>query len=216
MAARLIDTSLWNGNWTAPPIPNYGQLLEEGVNYVIHKATEGVNPDPMFVYGMSECIRLGINWSGYHFWSQYDTTRSARAYVNLIKGHPLPAVVDFEPPDIVPVATGKKVINFIQAVEDISGQRPWIYTNYSFWNKYFPTPPTWISNYKLWMAAYPYKRTSWTAATQWDPNQYTYLTPRLPIGWTHEQMVAWQFCDKGSIPTFRSQCDLNWLFLEKF
>lgn len=215
---RAIDVSKWNGNYKAGPIPNYANLVTEGVTLCIHKASQSENCDAMFSYGIGECARLSIPWTAYHFWEAGDTRRTAKAFAILAKGASsgLPLVVDFEPPDSVPASAGTKLFEFLLAVEQESSQKPWIYTGAPYWNRFFPTPPFWQKDYKLWVAAYPKKKTSWTPENQWEPNSYSYITPTLPIGWTYSQLVMWQFCEKGDIVSFGKSVDLDWYYPDGF
>lgn len=215
MAERMIDTSRWQGSCSALPLPNYGQVVAEDVKYMAIKATQGYSIDRSFTYALNESVRLGIKWGGYHYWTKEDNSRSAKGFAILTKGSPMPPIVDFEPDGTVAVIWGKQLKPFLDEVEFVAGRRPWIYTGAGYWNRFFPKVPEWIGNYKLWMAAYPYKKTTWTPATQWDPNQYTYLKPTLPIGWNELQLVAWQFTDSGSIPGVTGKIDLDWIYTEK-
>jgi GH25 family lysozyme M1 (1,4-beta-N-acetylmuramidase) len=212
---KMIDTSKWQGNYQALPLPSYGQVIEEGVTNVILKVTQGYLIDSMFTYARGECDRLEINWSGYHFWVKGDSTRVARGFAHLVKDCILPPVVDFEPVSVGPVVTSDAFHGFLQEVESVTGKRPWIYTGIPYWNRVFPSSPAWISDYKLWIAGYPARRTTWTREKQWDPAQYLYLVPSLPNGWTLNQVVAWQFSDSGYIPSFSNKVDLDWYYPEK-
>jgi len=212
---KMIDTSKWQGNYQALPLPNYGQAIEEGVTRVIMKVTQGYLIDSMFTYARGECERLDIDWSGYHFWVRGDGTRSARAFGHLVKDSVMPPVIDFEPVLTGSIVNGELFHDFISAVEDVTQKRPWIYTGVGYWNKVFPVAPAWIEDYKLWVAGYPNRRATWTREKQWDMSFYTYQIPVLPIGWSLEQLVAWQFTSTGYIPSFSNNVDLDWYYPEK-
>jgi GH25 family lysozyme M1 (1,4-beta-N-acetylmuramidase) len=212
---KLIDTSKWQGNFQALPLPSYGQAIEEGVTNVAMKVTQGYIIDSMYTYARAECERLDINWTGYHFWVKGDGSRTARAFGHLVKDSTLTPVVDFEPSLTGPLTNGQALYDFIRALEDVIGKHPWIYTGVPYWNKVFPVAPEWLGDYKLWVAGYPLRRPTWTREKQWDMSCYTYTVPSLPIGWNSNQLVAWQFTDSGYIPTFSNKVDLDWYYPDK-
>jgi GH25 family lysozyme M1 (1,4-beta-N-acetylmuramidase) len=213
---RVIDVSKWNGNFGVPPIPNYGMLFSEKIDLVIAKATQGQFPDVAFHYTVGECSRVGIPWSGYHFWGVTDTWRDIEAFVRLCRGctTTIPLTLDFEPPMTQSVeVTAKRFRQALIDFENAAGYKPYIYSGYPFWNRFFPVKPDWLGDYKLWLAAYPLKKKTWAPENQWDMSQYYYQTPKLPNGWLPDQLVGWQFCEKGSIPSFGKSVDLDWVYV---
>jgi len=215
---RAIDISHWEGTYSTNTPPNWAGAVLDGVEVGVMKAMEKRTADSMFEYNWRAMERQGLTRGGYHFWNPTDTNYEADLFCRTLLGKDttlefLP-IVDFEPS--LTVYTTRipgvdiKLKAFLDRVELRTGIKPLIYTGKPYWERHFPVTPTWLINYKLWLAAYP-NRIS-TIKNQWDLTAYSYQIPTLPRGWLLPQLYMWQFSDKGIIPGFSGGVDLNYIY----
>lgn len=218
---RVIDISHWEGTYSTNTPPNWAGAILEGVQLGITKVMERKTMDSMFEYNWDAMKRVGVMRSGYHFWNPLDGDFEAQLFCTTVLGSvslgnkvEFPLILDFEP-SLTTYTTripnvDIKVKAFLDKVEQITGIKPIIYTGRPYWERHFPTTPTWLPNYKLWLAAYPTRLS--TTKGQWDLTAYGYQTPVLPKGWTQSQLLLWQFSENGVIPGFSGGVDLNYLY----
>lgn len=215
---RAIDVSRYEGNYPTNTPPNWAGAVLDGVQIGVVKVMQGRTADPMFEYNWRAINRQGLTRSGYSFWTVSDGTYEAdlfsRTLLGVASSLDFPPVLDFEPnlttyPTRIP-NVDMKVKSWLDRVEENVGQKPMIYTGVPYWERHFPTAPEWLGDYKLWIAAYPTVIS--VAKNQWDLSKYSYSRPRLPRGWTYEQLYMWQFTDKGSIPGFSGGVDLDYYY----
>lgn len=174
--------------------------------------------DAKVIEYITESKKRGFKTGLYHVLSPNGIAEQAALFINVWEkcgGADIEPIVDVEV-DLVkyyPHATRKgessigqavwqdHIIKFINAIAIGTGRTPMIYTNENYW-KFVMTknvlgqfvPPTWTSDYRLWVAQYPY---DFDLASK---------PPRLPSGWT--DYVMWQYHDKGRQNGFLAN-DLN-------
>lgn len=212
---RAIDVSKWEGTYALKNPPNWAGAKLDGVELGIVKVTQKSVTDETFEFHWNAMKRMGIKRSGYHFWSPTDTDYQAELFGYSLMGAEggldFPPILDFEPSlTTYPTRISGidiKIKAFLDKIELRTGMKPMIYTGVPYWNKHFPTKPAWLGDYKLWLAAYPYVVN--TSKNQWDLARYSYAKPLLPIGWTYDQLILWQFTDKGIITGFAGSTGID-------
>lgn len=164
-----IDISGWQEGF---------DLADARPDFVIVKATEGLGFTDRCCDGFAqEAIRLDIPFGYYHFARSNDAAKEATYFYDQTRGYVgkgLP-ILDFEVPN-----PNSWIETWCKTFYQLSGVRPWVYTNSDYINnRGYGTP--WVkSNCGLWLAGYPRAYTS-------------YPSPDCPYrhaGWT---LAAWQF-----------------------
>lgn len=219
---RAIDISHWEGTYATNTPPNWAGAALDNVQIGITKVTERRNTDSMFEYNWLAMLRQGIRRGGFAFWwptdGQYEADLFSRSITGTGKALEFAPVLDFEPSMVTfpsrIAGVDAKVKAWLDRVEQNTGMKPIIYTAPAVWNLQFPTPPTWIVDYKLWIANYPNDIS--TVKNQWDLSGYAYQKPKLPVGWTYDQVMMWQFTTTGVIPGFGGGVDLNYYYENGF
>lgn len=220
---RWIDISHYQGTYYGQNPPNLAGAVIDNVVGVITKVTDSYIStwtDSMFSYIWNETKNKGLKRGGYHFWRANDTNNIIDLFCkSMDNGMDYPPVLDFEPSlqtytTRIP-GVDIKVKAILDRIELNTGIKPIIYTGRPYWNLHFPVAPSWLFQYKLWLAAYPLVITP--SKNQWDLSRYGYQTPSLPIGWTYDQLDTWQFYDKGTEFGFAgSSVDLNYRYPNGF
>jgi len=202
-----IDTSHWNGQI------DWAKVRAAGQRFCFQKATEGnYYQDDTFAANWQGCKANGILRGAYHFYKpEIDARTQARYFAQFLQGHEageLPPVLDME-------VTTRKILGFnqtvpraefiagveafLQELENLTGKKAIIYSNWNILNNYFlipaGTPPLWVSNYWLWIAQYP------------NPG-VVQDEPLMPAGWT--RWVFWQHSKTGSVNGINGNVDLDW------
>ena len=213
-----VDISLWE-----PDFAITWSKMPEAIKFVIIKATELDWEDPEVA---KHCLRLALLSylrSLYHFLHEDDILKQAKKFIEVAKKvgaiinnqwrFEIPPVLDVEVKALVRgVHFQDQVLTWLNLVEDACGVRPIIYTSQNFWNNYVCSlinnkivPPTWTSNYKLWVAQYPYY--FWVNSAN-NPG-------KLPAGWT--DYIAWQYYDAYKFDAIKyNGCDVNVMKPEYF
>ena len=180
---------------------NWPVLVHANIKFVFIKATQNIEPDPMFSSHWSYLNEnsFGLLKSPYHF---FDTSADAEAQANAfcftvgaLKTNDLPPVCDIEIDQthgtLDSVTRISNLQTFLNIVEQKLGKKPIIYTNMSFFSDYFNNS-TVFSNYKLWLARYP----STAKVLPTDPIPQFYGS--MECGWTGLP-AFWQFSENGYI-----------------
>lgn len=157
---------------------NWSSLAKTNVNYVIHKATQGIEwLDPLFVYNFGKLKEEpNLIRGAYHYYSAADDGKEqADWFIQNVKLEPgdLPPIVDVEDlrdPHGENVHAELRI--FLDRLKEHYGVEPVIYTSHNLWEKIVTEPfvqnPLWVAHYDV-------------------PN------PTLPDGWATWNM--WQFTD---------------------
>ena len=159
------------------------------ITFAFIKATEGgSHVDAQFARNWLEAGRVGIIRGAYHFFVPgRDAKRQAKNFtqiVNLQRGD-LPPVLDVEKSGRLTVEKMREdVRTWLLEVESNCGVKPVIYTNISFYEKYFSTG---FEAYPLWIAHY--------------------LEPRKPR--IDKQWIFWQHSETGRVNGIRARVDFN-------
>lgn len=172
-----------------------------GFDFVFMKSSQGLNADPTFETHWNYLNKnsFGLIKSAYHF---FDTSldpeaQAEKAYslVGMLKDADMPMVVDIETDRtngaLVLADRIKNLQAFLNLVEKLSGKRPIIYTDHSFFVEYFQNS-TVFGGYLLWIASYPDSKQF--MPTDPPPDHQ----PHLPLGFT--KWTFWQYTENGLIP----------------
>src|SRR5262245_23181873 len=183
---RVIDLSHHN------VIPESLQAAKDaGVWAVIHKLTENVGFTDDKVE--SRCFlarQAGLLWGVYHFIRPGNIRQQAEFFVEQAKALGVADdatlyVLDHEDAGV----SLDDALEFLRAVEELSGHRPAIYSGHVLKDQLGGEPEEEISQYRLWLA------------------QYTSGEPDLPPGF--DAYWLWQFTDDGSVPGIDPPVDCN-------
>ncbi len=165
-------------------------LENDSVQFVYIKATEGENfKDSRSSENAKGCSMYNLKYGFYHFYSPYTAaTIQATFFCEIIKEYnfDLIPVIDIEEKgDLSKTALLDSINIFLNVVENNLSMRPMIYTYSSFFNtnfngKNFNDELFWIANY----------------------NRSNPLMKK-------DNVVAWQFSEKGTINGINTPVDLN-------
>lgn len=159
------------------------------IGFAFIKATEGgSHVDAQFRRNWLHAEKNNMPKGAYHFFVPgRDPKRQARNFiqiVNLKKGD-LPPVLDVEIPGKISVKQMQEdVLLWLDMVEEEFGVKPILYTNISFYKKYFSKG---FEEYPLWIAHYL------------EPNK-----PRIDHKW-----IFWQHSETGRVNGIKSPVDFN-------
>jgi hypothetical protein len=131
----------------------------------------------------------------------------------------LPIALDFEL-NTLKADPSTSVLNFLETIDDLTGRknpppvpgspdlRAIVYTGIPYWrtgwDKGLKNHADYFAFRRLWYAGYPLRKSTSKLPKgeifdQWNINHYSYQVPALPIGWTQEQLLFWQYSDRGII-----------------
>ncbi len=185
------------------PVVDWPTLIAAtGISFVMIKASEAGGRDPLFQQHWAEAKQAGLLRGAYHFLRQStDPQQQVDNFLGALGGDPgeLPPTLDIEDPRAnqpAQYAAGAQL--WLNRVEAALGQQPMIYTAGWWWNpgmfingRY----PDWAPGYRLWVAAWPMKKSVPTIA-QLEAGQFK---PLLPKSWTTWQF--WQYSgDAATVP----------------
>ncbi len=164
------------------------------ISFVYIKSTEGASVrNPYFPSDYRLARRNGIRCGAYHFFSP-KTPAARQAYYFLrhsrfSKGD-FPPVLDVEPTASQVRKMGgtaamfNRIRTWLNIVYRRTGRRPILYVSQQFVNKYLPSAPDLIRNYKVWIARYG----------EYKPDV---------------KLVFWQLCPDGRVSGIRGNVDIN-------
>jgi len=191
-----IDVSHHNG------APDWSQVQQDGIKFVIAKATEGTAfQDPTYLTNKQQVEGLGMAFTAYHFANPDSTAGDAAAEADYfvafaqLTGRNLVPVLDLEASGGLGVRKLKRwTKDWLTEVRAKLGVKATIYTTASFW-KTNMGDTTWFAanGYRLWIA-------HWTTATQ----------PTLPASnWGGKGWTFWQYDNHGSVSGISGDVDLD-------
>jgi lysozyme len=146
----------------------------------------------------------------YHFYRQItDPQKQVDVFLKALGDDPgeLPPVLDIEDKSSNGKADYIKGARFwLEQVEKKLNRKPIIYTAAWYWaNPQFMTPPSWASDYPLWVASYPFSQ---GAPTRTQVAKYPDKPPKerypiMPSNW--KKWTLWQYVEHGVVDgNFRS------------
>src|SRR4051812_42186719 len=191
-----VDVSHYNGS------PDWSMVKQDGVKFVIAKATEGTSmQDATYPVNKDQIEALSLPFGAYHFArpdkAAGDAVAEADYFVAYaqLTGNNLIPVLDLE-------ATGglatARLTTWVKAwlteVHAKLGVKPMIYTTPSFWISYMGNS-RWFADhgYRLWIA-------NWTSAA----------APKVPAGnWGGRGWTMWQYDNGGTVTGVDGDVDLD-------
>jgi len=189
-------------NWGKMRITGLGSISRKKVNgsvsypvsFVYIKSTEGATVrNPYYLSDYRQARKHGIPCGAYHFFSP-TSKPSKQAYYFLkhskfMKGD-FPPVLDVEPSHAQVVAMGgaeamfSRIRTWLNIVRKRTGMRPILYVSQSFVNRYLPTAPDIMRDYRVWIARYG----------EYRPDV---------------RLVFWQLCPDGRVQGIHGEVDIN-------
>lgn len=139
-----------------------------GVRFVINKATEGTEEGWHVVHSTLEQYRaeskeLGLPFGAYHYWRfAHNAEKQAEFYLKHLGEVQFRPIIDVERTNNRrdgggPLVSVQANLNHLKVVcdvvEDRSGVKPMIYTNWATWNELFANSAA-FKDYELWVASY--------------------------------------------------------------
>ena len=194
-ASEGVDVSSWQGGI------DFTKVKASGRKFVIAKATEGNSwTDPRYASNKSQAMAAGLKFTGYHFarpgTNANDAVSEANHFVSVLglkRGMLVPAL-DLEVSGGLSVSALQSWTRaWVSRVYALTGARPMIYTNPSFWS-------TNMGN-STWFAANGY-RVLWIA--RWASS------PTIPAtNWAGHSWTFWQYSDCGRVSGISGCVDLD-------
>jgi len=175
-------------------VVDWARVAAAGVQFCYVKATEGEGlKDVRFPENWDGAQAAGLIRGAYHFFRPgKDAEAQAESFLHVVpslSAGDLPPVLDVEVagPSSASILDG--IQTWVEAVENVLGRQPIIYTYPSFWTQSLGGS-TRFSGYLLWVAHYTFK-----------------AAPTLPRGFN--DYVLWQFSEQGHIDGITGNVDLN-------
>ncbi|MBM3126298.1 MAG: hypothetical protein FJZ87_14725 [Chloroflexi bacterium] len=163
--------------------------MRASAGFVIIRAGQNLWPDPDFKYNWREAKSAGLPRGSYWFYdSRAEPGTQAGLWASMLEGDSgeLPLFADFEEKYKGPYSGWKHWHDFLEALKKlIPGKEIGIYTAYYYWRDNAPNSNTQAKNldyfhqYPLWIA------------------NYGALAPRVPLPWTKEEWIFWQYTETG-------------------
>jgi len=165
------------------------QVNDIRIGFAFIKATEGIgNVDKYFRRNWRKSKDAGITRGAYHFFiAAKDGRMQAEHFIKTVDldAGDLPPVLDVEQAYGVSAARiREEVKKWLNTVEEYYGQKPLIYTNIDFYERYLGSE---FDSYPLWIAHY------------FEPNQ-----PRISRDW-----IFWQHSEQGRVNGIAAKVDFN-------
>ena len=213
-----IDISMWE-----PDKVIDWSKMDPRVMVVIAKFSEYSWKDPEVQKHCFRLANMAYKRGGYHFLHEDDIPKQVDTFLRVSRevGALIGKKWMFEVPPILDVEVkarikgdhfADQIYTWLNMVENACGVKPMIYTSEHFWNDFVCKyvnghliPPYWTSDYKLWVAQYP-----------WPVNLNNTPAPRkLPAGW--DKWVGWQYFDAYRFQAIKyNGCDVNLIDQEWF
>jgi len=203
-----IDVSGWVAG------PDWGAVSNQGVKFVFVKALENTFPDSKFSQHWQGSKSVGMLRGAYHFFhpEANNSVLQANSFIQAVaadKGE-LPPVLDLEQVYVngnpISLPTGDAMLavikQWLDPVESAFGRKPMIYASAFFLNQQ-GINASWLNNYPLWVAQYPYApgtNAEYTSASMMPTP--TSGMPRQPAGF--QPWMFWQYSSKGQLAGFSS------------
>ena len=180
-----IDVSHYQGKI------DWDQLIKNSsvkISFVFCKATEGTQViDGQWRRNQKALRERKIPLGAYHYFRpNIDPTLQARFFLKhyKAKNNDLPPVIDVEEEGEDEIALINDVKRWMDVVEEKTGKRPIIYTNYYMFANLFEP---YFRDYKFWIANYNDK----------------------PERMQDDRILYWQYSDRGKVPGIEGFVDLN-------
>jgi len=170
LSSSAFAQTAWNRPWDDPNVlividPYAGNgvdwdkaVTDKRLKAVIHKASEGLTPDPKFVDRANDAKKRGLLWGAYHLGRPGDPIAQADLLLQLAdKTGAKFLAIDIEADDPSQYMSLSDAGKFMEYVHSKSGKYPAVYVNFSVYEtisrKYdkdsvFAKGPLWIARFK--------------------------------------------------------------------
>lgn len=201
MYLKGVDISHWQGVFY-PSV-----FLQKGLNFVISKGSDFFRNieqgfyDSRVRYNAEACFSFNIPF-GIYMWlkPQYSSKKQVDFFLALYKelNPQIKAVVDFEefPSNLTSTEILYKLQETLDYLESQVGYRPVLYSRDSIINAFPQIKRGFLKRYPYWKAWYPYRSFLHKEQYKYFPESDLNL-PRLTYPFTEENLVLWQFSEKG-------------------
>ena len=196
--------------WVAAP--DWSTVSNQGVKFVFVKASENTFADSKFSQHWQGSKGVGMLRGAYHFFhpEANNSAQQANAFIQAVGADigELPPVLDLEQVYVngspITMPSGDAMLALIKQwldpVESAFGRKPMIYASAFFLNQQ-GISASWLNNYPLWVAQYPYApgtNGEYTSASIM-PTPASGM-PQQPTGF--QPWVIWQYSSKGQLAGF--------------
>jgi lysozyme len=210
-----VDISHHQGNWDPSKAHAAGARFAFIRASAADVQTGACYVDRRFQHNAPAALQADLLLSFYHFMNPaYEPAPQAQFFHDVTQDHErhFPLILDIERDGGLGKAALADCIHaFLIELENLSGQKPILYTSASFWNYYVGDPP-WAMDHRLWIARYStrikapwsaadskYKPLSWDTWTWWQQSadgngrgsEFGAASADICIDWfngTHEQL----------------------------
>ncbi len=159
------------------------------IEFVYCKVSEGENfADRQWKNNRKQLIEEGMPNGGYHFFlPSVNALAQAKNFLAhyTVRQNDLPPALDVEVEGVSDEVLISSMLIWLKEVERVTGKRPIIYTSYNFYSEKFKEK---LDGYVFWVANY---------STRSDR-------------FRDDQIIHWQFSEKGQIPGITGYVDLNY------
>jgi len=181
---------------------NWSEVKRAGVKFAFIKATEFSNKsthlciDPQLEKNINGATINNVSWGSIHrFCTHIDPVLQAKVFCKAVGScASLPPVVEIRESGTKGERLNYKVQLFVENVEEITGMKPILFTDESFWRGYMceekASHTDWARNYPLLLA------------------QFTSLWPNALYPWAAWEF--WQHTDRGKIPGIETDVNMIW------
>lgn len=171
--------------------PDFDRLVDDGVRFVIIKATERTSVDPDFDWNRTQALKRNMPWMAYPFLRPEDGDAAINRFCTVV-GRGGVAALDWEASGV----TARAVETWMDGCHDGLGR-----DGIGYRGKWPPAPPTArIMWWPWWYAQYPSDPDAAPRVPVWDATH----TP----DWSRECLI-WQYTGAGRLPGVTPQIDLN-------
>ena len=181
---------------------NWDEVKRSGVQFAFIHATEFQNRttnlsiDPHFISNLDGVTQNNMFWGAVHIFSTHiDPVLQAKVFCEVVGDfNSLPPVLKIMEAGSKGERLNYKAKLFVETVAELSGRKPIILTNETFWQGYMchekESHADWAREYPLWIS------------------QYSSLWPTALYPWAAWDF--WQYSDKGSIPGVETDVHMSW------
>lgn len=177
-------------------VTSFDEAYGAGIRGIIHKASQGSTfKDNRYEDRRDRAVKAGMLWGAYHFGDDSDVESQVTNFLDTIgdyKGMLL--ALDFEPNPKGGTMSLKQARQWLEMVEDKTGQTPVLYSGHLIKEKLGEDSDGFWGKHRLWLAQYA-------------------SAPKLPDAWS--EYFLWQYAADGfgpqphSIPGIQGEIDLN-------
>lgn len=158
---------------------NWGLAKSRQIDWTSMRASFGKDEDKLFAGESSKALAADVIVVPYHYYIPKKIAAKVQAdkFLACIGKHPTRAMLDLEDYQSTVAYPGiaeKELRVWLDAVEQTTGKKPFIYTSPTYINSYL-LGSTWLCNYPLIVA------------------NYKVSAPYVPAIWTPLDLAGWQF-----------------------